>query len=531
MDIYNKIEQSVLGLNSVDEKFREELEEAKKYYEFYEGRVNLKDDKEDNRGQLWKVNTDDYTPTREIRNITKKLLKKQKRFMTSVKPDLIIKSIDGANIDRVDNKKAIINKILSDGGFWNKFSKAFLDCTIGKRVMLCLITDIDKNNNVLSENPIKFRFYTIPEFIYEFDPNDCEKLIKVQIAYQDETTIGNIQQEQRWHRWTYEMKDDECWATYQVVDGVGTQAFIEAVNEDTGEKEKQDIKESWNTGLSQIPCKVIFNDPTTGDIKGHSDIKDLMDMAMDYNRTVSDYRDALKFRMFEQDVFVNADPQSIDNIKIAPGSMVDLKGDPAMGSADGSIPTPSYGKLASSFNFQSAADSYLNALKKDMYEIMDQPLPESLVNVASGKALRMLNDDLIARCEEKWQEWDNALYWLINLIIEAVDKFKLYRDVEGIEDLNLNTSLNIYHNYPIPDDEIETKTLAMKEVEANVRSHQSYIRDFGEAQEADKEFEEILEEQDKINMTLNGSSGLNDFNLDTEDDENNEDGEGSEYDE
>ena len=120
---------------------------------------------------------------------------------------------------------------------------------------------------------------------------------------------------------------------------------------------------------------------------------------------------------------------------------------------------------------------------------------------------------------------DNALYWLINLIIEAVDKFKLYRDVEGIEDLNLNTSLNIYHNYPIPDDEIETKTLAMKEVEANVRSHQSYIRDFGEAQEADKEFEEILNEQDKINMTLNSMSGLNDFNTDGED------GEGNEYDE
>ena len=37
MDIYNKIEQSVLGLNSVDEKFRKELEEAKKYYEFYTG--------------------------------------------------------------------------------------------------------------------------------------------------------------------------------------------------------------------------------------------------------------------------------------------------------------------------------------------------------------------------------------------------------------------------------------------------------------------------------------------------------------
>lgn len=51
------------------------------------------------------MKTDDYKPTREIRNITKKLMKKQKRFMTAVKPDFIIKSIDGADVERVDNKK------------------------------------------------------------------------------------------------------------------------------------------------------------------------------------------------------------------------------------------------------------------------------------------------------------------------------------------------------------------------------------------------------------------------------------------
>lgn len=511
MDIYSKIEKSLLGLNSTDTKFAKELQEVKKYYEFYEGRPEtIEDDTEDERGQLWKVKTDDYKPTREIRNITKKLMKKQKRFMTAVKPDFIIKSIDGADVERVDNKKAIINKILNEGKFWNKFSKAFLDCTIGKRVMLCLITDIDDKGNVLSEKPIRFRFYTMPEFTYEYDPNDCDKLIKVQIAYQDETTIGKLQTEQRWHKWIYEMRGNECWATYQVVDGINTQAYIETVNEN-GEKEKEEIKQDWNTGLNQLPCKIIFNDGLTGDVRGHSDIKDLMDMAMDYNRTISDYRDALKFKMFEQDVFVNADPNSIAGIKIAPGSIIDLKGDQSL-TIDGNIPTPTYGKLTSAFNFQTAADSYLTGLKKDMYELMDQPLPESLVNVASGKALRMLNDDLIGRCEEKWQEWDDAFRWLIDIIIETVNKGNLYRDVENIEDLNLNTSLEFYHNYPIPDDETETKELAMKEVEANVRSHQSYIRDFGEAQEADKEFEEILDEQDKLNMTLNSSSGLDDFN-------------------
>lgn len=512
MDIYKQIDKSLLGLYSTDPRFNEELQEVKQYYEFYEGRPESnEDDEEDCRGQLWRVKTDDYKPTREVRNITKKLMKKQKRFMTSVKPDFLIKSLDGTEVGRVDNKKAIINKILNDGKFWNKFSKAFLDCTIGKRVMLTLTTDVDNEGKQLSDKPIKFRFYTMPEFTYEYDPNDAEKLIKVQIAYQDESTVGKIQQEQRWHKWIYEIRDNgNCWAIYQIVDGVDTQAFVEIEDEETGENVKKELKEEWDTGLSQLPCKVIFNDGLTGDIRGHSDIKDLIDMAMDYNRTQSDYRDALKFKMFEQDVFVNADPKSIEGVKIAPGAIIDLKGDPALGTTDGSAPTPGYGKLASTFNFQVAADSYLTGLKKDMYELMDQPLPESLVNVASGKALRMLNDDLIGRCEEKWQEWDEAVRWLIDLIIEVVNKGNLYRDVQGIEDLNINTSLEFSHNYPIPDDEIQTKELAMKEVEANVRSHQSYIRDFGDAQEADKEFEELLGEMDKINMTQNSMSGLSD---------------------
>ena len=113
MDIYDKIEKSLLGLNSTDAEFLKELQEVKKYYEFYEGRPETtEDDNEDDRGQLWKVKINDYRPTREIRNITKKLIKKQKRFMTSVKPNIIIKSIDGADVERVDNKKAIINKIV-----------------------------------------------------------------------------------------------------------------------------------------------------------------------------------------------------------------------------------------------------------------------------------------------------------------------------------------------------------------------------------------------------------------------------------
>ena len=537
MDIYNQIDKSLLGLYSNDRRFIEELREVKQYYEFYEGRVwTPEDDFNDDRGQLWRVKDRDYKPTREIRNITKKLMKKQKRFMTAVQPDIILSSVDDTDKDRIEDKRILLDRILDDGKFWNKFSKAFLDCTIGKRVLL--VMSIDEEDECC---PIKFRFYTMPEFTYEYDPNDSDKLLKVQIAYQDKDTVGKIQQEQRWHKWIYEMREDGyCWCTYEIVDGTNTIAFVEVpvspqINEEVDSSSTQvELHDEWNTGLTQLPCKVIFNDGLTGDIRGASDIKDLMDMATDYNKTVSDYRDALRFKMFEQPVFIDADSTSLQNIKIAPNAIIDLKSDPTLGDGSSSSSIAKAQMLSSTFNFQAAADAYLERLKKDMYECMDQPLPESLVNVASGKALRMLNDDLISRCEEKWQEWDEAILWLLDLIETVVVEGGYYKDLPNIECMSLETTCVLNHNYPIPDDEAETKEIAIKEVEAQVRSHQSYIREFGSQNEADKEFEEILEEVDMINQSNNAMAGLDGMEgagqMDTEDDTEEDDTEDNEDD-
>ena len=537
MDIYNQIDKSLLGLYSNDRRFIEELREVKQYYEFYEGRVwTPEDDFNDDRGQLWRVKDRDYKPTREVRNITKKLMKKQKRFMTAVQPDIILSSVDDTDKDKIEDKRILLDRILDNGKFWNKFSKAFLDCTIGKRVLLVL--NIDEEDE---ECPIKFRFYTMPEFTYEYDPNDVDKLLKVQIAYQDKDTVGKIQQEQRWHKWIYEMREDGyCWCTYEIVDGTNTIAFVEVpvspqINEEVdAEKTQVELHEEWNTMLTQLPCKVIFNDGLTGDIRGASDVKDLMDMATDYNKTVSDYRDALRFKMFEQPVFIDADSTSLQNIKIAPNAIIDLKSDPTLGDGSSSSSIAKAQMLSSTFNFQPAADAYLERLKKDMYECMDQPLPESLVNVASGKALRMLNDDLISRCEEKWQEWDEAILWLLDLIETVVVEGGYYKDLPNIECMSLETTCVLNHNYPIPDDEAETKEIAIKEVEAQVRSHQSYIREFGSQNEADKEFQEILDEVDQINQSNNAMAGLDGMDgtgqMDTEDDTQEDDIEDNEDD-
>ena len=520
-NLYNSFKRSLLGLYCNDPKFMQELIEVERYYAFYEGRpFRIEDDLHDDTGQLWAVKDRDYKPTREVRNMTKKLMKKQGRFMTAKQPTLSLSSVNEVDLEQVDAKRAFIEEILDEGKFWNKFSKAFLDCTIGKRVLLCLQTDVDENGLPLNDNPLRFRFYTMPEFTYMFDPNDCDKLIQVQIAYQDVDTVGKIQQEQRWHKWTYDVREDGfCWCVYEIVDGNNTLAYKEVNNnevklnlqyteenyqaQESIDKPKVPLRSEWNTGFTQIPCKVILNDGLTGDTRGHSDIKDLMDLAMDYNRTVSDFRDALRFKMFEQPVFVDCDSSSIENIKIAPNAIIDLKSDPSLGDGTGAGSTASYGMLSSTFNFQVAADSYLTRLKQDMYELMEQPLPENLVNVVSGKALKMLYYDLITRCEEKWSMWDEALEWLVQIIEEAIITFNLYTEKPTRESINLETTCVWLHNYPIPDDELDNKTASIAEVEAGVRSKKSYIEEFGNAEDAEAEFQRILDEQSQVNEVNN----------------------------
>lgn len=529
MSNYKDFTNSLLGLFANDMEFRKELPEVKQYYEFYDGRpYREKDDLGESTGQLWAVSDRDYTPTREVRNLTKKLINKQGRFMTSVPPTLVLSSYqDKPNREGIDKKRAIIEQQLVDTKFWNKFGKAFLDCTIGKRVLLCMLADVDNMGN--PTGGVKFRFYTMPEFIYEYDENDIDILKKVQIAYQDKNTVGKIAKDQRWHKWTYEMREDNnCWATYEIVDGTNITAFTVITNTtDDGKEEEQtvELKQTWNTGLQELPCKVILNDGLTGDIRGSSDIKDLMDMAMDYNRTMSDYRDALRFKMFEQPVFVDVKSSCLKDVKIAPNTIIDLKSDPTLGDGTTNSSTARAEMLSSTFNFQSAADSYLTSLKKDMYELMEQPLPESLIDIPSAKALKMIYYDLITRCEEKWRVWDEVLLWVVHMF-ELYASLGVLQNVEDVNVLTIETIPSWSHNYPLPDDDDSMRTLAIQEVEANVRSHKSYIEEFGNSEDAAEEFDRIIEEMGTIQNTQNMMSDFGDMGSTPGEGEGEQNGEG-----
>lgn len=551
LNIAEKFNANQFGIHSTNLGFVQECQTVRKYYEFYDGKSDRETAPGDEPyGQEWKLPEGlDYTPTREIRNLTKKLIDKQARFMFSVPPSLSCKpknvvqpemtgdeTIDQANKDAMkkvvadaEDKRQLIDDIFTKGDFWKQTLTAFKDCTIGKRVLL-----------TVQANPgeeIRFRYFTMPEFQYQLDPKDITRLKQVCIVYQDERTRGMLAVKQVWYKWTYEMRvpttqqtDEEgniievpvegaeatCWYKKETVDGNNTlitepvelETLDNTTDYLTGERPKEmaypDNIDWTDTRLSQIPARIILNGGLTGDIWGTSDVKELMDMATQYNKVNSDFRDALRFKMFEQPVFVDADSQSIKDAKIAPNAVIDLKTDPTLDNGEGTSRAAQAFMLSSSFNFVAAADSYLDRLKKDMYEHMDQPLPEEIKNVPSAKAIRFMFQDLVGRCEEKWATgWDSAMTWVIDFICEAIRMFNLYPEQRGVMLANTATTDVLTHNYPIPEDEQEKKTIAIQEVEAKVKSHKTYIREFGDVEDEDIEWQEIMDEDGKMNESVN----------------------------
>lgn len=516
-----------------NQKFKKELTEVELFYQYFDG-FDVRDLNSD-YGQTWKINEEgiDYTPTREIRNFIRQLVKKQARFMMGKEPELSFSPIQNGQDEAAENKRILFDFILSKSKFWTKAANALVDATVGKRVLMLLVANENEK--------IDIQFYSMPQFTYTVDPKNPSRLLAVDIVYQDERTKGMQTEAQLWHHFRYEMRssskesgvaqaledvEEECWLTYALTDGEANQIYmtedgsttikaslakIVEIEDNLGNKVEVPLKvlETAPTGLSQIPCRVILNEPLTNDIYGSSDVKELITIADNYNRTVSDMRDALKFKMFEQPVLIDASTASVKGMKIAPNALVDVKSDPASSiGSGGNSRQAKVATISGSFNFLPAAQYYLDEAKKAMYELMDQPLPEKVQNAPSGIAMQFLFYDLMSRCDSKWIEWDSAIEWLVEMLEEVLEKVNVDLGIlpdNIISSYQTLTTLVIDHKYPLPSDEASAKEIAMSEVQANVRSHQSYIEEFSVKEKADKEWKRVLEEQAQLDEVSGGA--------------------------
>lgn len=444
------IKQELEGLYG-DEVLRD-MNEIISLYGFYEG-----------KGQDWPTPLGlDYVPTKKKTNWTKKLIKEEARFLFGKTPEfkVISENKEGAQV-----VQDYVNNVLKESLFADNLVKGARDCFIGKRVALKLSGGAGQ--------PIKVHFKPSLEFVFEPQDEDVDELKSIVFFFQ--MNQSEDKSKQRVWKQRYHMDSKKCILNEGIYDGYGR--LVEERYTD------------YDTGLSFIPAYVIINDGLTGDLKGESDVAELMDNQQAFNRLSSDDVDALRFNMFPQTVATNASEDSLKYIKIAPGALVDLQ---KAVEADGGVDMK---KLESQFGYGDKLEKTLNRTVAEMHEILNVPrvgLEELKGLMTSGKSMKALYWQLVTRCEEKYTAWRPALEWMAKAIIEMAKAYNL----ESLPELP-GMQVQVENIYPLMEDEADEKTLDMQAVNTQVMSKKSYMTKWGSmpADEADEELKQIALEK------------------------------------
>lgn len=473
-------------------------------YLFYKGKSEDLEAAKNNPilyGQNWPVDDNiDYTPTQDIRNKVKPLLKKQARWMFGKEPTLVFKADDLKDKEKCENLRKYIEDVFDYNDFWNNTRKAFLEASIKKRVLL----RVEANPG----QPIVIKYESIENFYYK-EKNG--KLLWVKFFEEDEQNVFKEDDENKiyyLHTYYYkpiEIKIDENNTRVEYKPYYKRETYI-----NTEIQEDKTIDDEITISKT-IPCWLIKNGGELNSKFGESDVTDLRDSQNQYNRRNSDFADALRFQLFGAEAVIDGKEEDVNRLTIAPNALHAIRtSDEAMAqNKQAKIERQEY-----NIGNSAAMDAYLNRCDSDMREMLDMPKITDLSQIPSAKAMGYLYNDLMARCDEKFNDWEKPLLNLIDFIIE-VGSF-CYPGIFNPYWLSMQCTKIIKRNVPLPSDEDDKRDKAMKEVENMVRSHQSYIKEFTSEEDAAKAFEEVLNEQAKIT-----NSQMDQFNGRIDDELNN----------
>ncbi len=449
----------------------QEMNDILRLYDIYEGRENFID----------KTEGKDYTQTEKKTNLIKKLIKEESRFLFGKTPELYVqpKNDTDADKDKAEQINLYLDKILKDNLFSEKLVKGARDCFIGKRAAIKLYANQDTKE-------IRIMFLPSLEFIYESDEENPNELKKIIFFYQTNKEVEK--DKQRIWKQKYEMVDGRCILNEGIYNGNGI--LIEPINVDV------DLQ------LSGIPCYVIINDGLSGDPFGESDVKELLDNQIQYNRLSSEDVDTLRKGMDRIIYGVDIDPEASENFKLKPGAYWDVPTDPT---AEGKQAT--LGTIPTDFGYGDKIENSLKRIKSDMHEMLNIPMlsnDELKGMMTSGKTMKALYWQLITRCEEKMMAWRPALEWLVRAILEITE-------VYNIEKLpQLDYTVTVENNYPLQEDEDEEKTLDLQQVNAQAMSRKTFIKKWQGVTDdvADAEIRQIALEREMLEESY--ISGMSD---------------------
>lgn len=434
-----------------------ELNDIIKLYDIYEG-----------KGQRWNMDEEDYIPTKKKTNYIKKLIKEEARFLFGKSPTFTVKTDNDNSEEQLEVINKYIRDILKNNLFKDKLIKGARDCFIGKRVAIKLHADTVTKT---------IRIMIVPslEFVYEpFDDriDELKKIIFFHQMNQYEDKAKQIIWKQK-----YEMIDGKCILSEGFYNGYGT--LIESLAENV------DLK------LSGIPAYVILNDGLSGDYMGESDVKEIVDNGIQYNRLASEDIDTLRKGMARIIYGIDVDEEASRHFKIKPGAFWDVATDTA---AEGN--QASLGTIDTDFNYDARIENTLNRLKADMHEALNIPMinnSDMVGMMTSGKTMKALYWQLITRCEEKWNAWGPALEWMIYAILEMTEVYNI-ATLPKID----NLVVEVENQYPLQEDEDSEMTIDMQKVNSQVMSRKSFIKKWNNATDeiAEEELKQIqLEKQ------------------------------------
>lgn len=412
-----------------------EMNEIIKLYDIYEG-----------PGQDWIVDEKDYTPTKKKTNYIKKLIKEEARFLFGKAPTFTVKVDEDSLQDQAEEINKYIRKMLKKNLFEDKLIKGARDCFIGKRIAIKLHADTITKS-------IRIMFVPSLEFVYEPFEDRVDELKKIIFFHQ----MNQEQDKTKQIIWKqkYEMVGGKCILNEAFYNGYGQLIETLAVN--------VDLK------LSGIPAYVILNDGLSGDLKGESDIEELLDNAMAYNKLASEDIYALRKGMNRIIYGVDVDPKASEKFKLKPGAYWDVATDITADGKQAQINT-----IATDFGYDARMENTLNRVKSDMHEVLNIPMinnADMVGMMTSGKTMKALYWQLITRCEEKMKSWKPALEWMIAAILEMVEVY----NIEKLPQLK-EFEVEVENQYPLQEDEDTEKTLDMQQVNTQVMSRKTYIK-------------------------------------------------------
>ena len=412
-----------------------EMNEIIKLYDIYEG-----------TGQDWIVDEKDYTPTKKKTNYIKKLIKEEARFLFGKTPIFTVQVEDDKYQEQVEEINKYINKLLKENLFEDKLVKGARDCFIGKRVAIKLHADTITKT-------IRVMFVPSLEFVYEPFEDRVDELKKIIFFHQ----INQEQDKSKQIIWKqkYEMVDGKCILNEGFYNGNGDLLETLAVN--------VDLK------LSGIPAYVILNDGLSGDLQGESDVEEILENGIEYNKLASEDLDALKKGMNRIIYGTDVDPEASKHFKLKPGAYWDVSTDIASDGKQAQI-----GTIDTDFNYDTRMENTLNRIKSDMHEVLNIPMinnSDLQGMMTSGKSMKALYWQLITRCEEKMISWRPALEWMIKAILEMNEVYAI-TTLPKLE----NFDVVVENQYPLQENEDEEMTLDLQKVNAQTMSRKSFIK-------------------------------------------------------